>query len=177
MVACAALGPAAGPAVAIRPVAMSDERAFLAGVARSGQLHARWVNAPRSAEDFARYFERFSPPSDFGFVVCAGDVGHLAGAINLTNVVYGAFRSGYLGYFAFEGFQGRGLMRQGLHRVVRHAFEALRLHRLEANIQPGNTASIALVQACGFRREGFSPRYLKIGGRWRDHERWALLRD
>lgn len=60
--------------------------------------------------------------------------------------------------------------------VIRRAFGELKLHRLEANIQPGNVASIALVRACGFALEGYSPRYLKIGGRWRDHERWALLR-
>ena len=47
------------------------------------------------------------------------------------------------------------------------------LHRLEANIQPGSLASIGLVKGAG-SAEGFSPKYLKIGGRWRDHERWAL---
>ena len=66
-------------------------------------------------------------------------------------------------------------MREGIELVLRRAFLTLRLHRIEANIQPGNRASIALAAGAGFRREGFSPRYLKIGGRWRDHERWAIL--
>jgi ribosomal-protein-alanine N-acetyltransferase len=66
-------------------------------------------------------------------------------------------------------------MREALEAIVRHAFRVMKLHRLEANIQPGNRASIALAKSCGFRKEGFSPRYLKIGGRWRDHERWAIV--
>jgi ribosomal-protein-alanine N-acetyltransferase len=65
-------------------------------------------------------------------------------------------------------------MREGLELVLRHGFETIRLHRLEANIQPENTRSIALVRSAGFRLEGLSLRYLKIGGRWRDHERWAI---
>jgi ribosomal-protein-alanine N-acetyltransferase len=66
-------------------------------------------------------------------------------------------------------------MKAGMNALVRHAFTKMKLHRLEANIQPGNTASIALARASGFRKEGFSPKYLKIGGRWRDHERWAIV--
>jgi [ribosomal protein S5]-alanine N-acetyltransferase len=58
--------------------------------------------------------------------------------------------------------------------VLAESFGRLGLHRVEANIQPDNAASIALVRRCGFEREGFSPRYLRIGGAWKDHERWAI---
>jgi [ribosomal protein S5]-alanine N-acetyltransferase len=72
-------------------------------------------------------------------------------------------------------FAGQGYMREGLELELRRAFLSPRLHRIEANIQPENHASIALARGAGFQREGFSPRYLKISGRWRDHERWAIL--
>ena len=68
-------------------------------------------------------------------------------------------------------------MREAMELVLDHAFGPLALHRLEANIQPGNHASIALARGAGFRLEGYSPRYLLIGGQWRDHERYALTVD
>jgi ribosomal-protein-alanine N-acetyltransferase len=68
-------------------------------------------------------------------------------------------------------------MTDGMRLVTRYAFDEMKLHRVEANIQPDNIASIALVRKCGFRLEGFSPRYLQVFGEWRDHERWALLAD
>ena len=68
-------------------------------------------------------------------------------------------------------------MREGLQLVLDYAFGPLSLHRIEANIQPGNAASIALARGAGFRLEGYSPRYLLIGGQWRDHERYALTVD
>lgn len=73
------------------------------------------------------------------------------------------------------GYARRGLMTEALRQTCAHAARELSLHRLEANIQPENHASIALVRRVGFQKEGYSPRYLKIGGAWRDHERWALL--
>lgn len=158
----------------IRPVTAADEAAFTTAARASVALHRPWVQPPCHPDAFARYLARFDGMAHHGFVVEAG--GQLAGAINLTNIVMGAFCSGYLGYYAFAGFEGRGLMTQGLQAVVRHAFSSLRLHRVEANIQPGNLASIALARRCGFQLEGHSPRYLKIGGRWRDHERWARVK-
>jgi [ribosomal protein S5]-alanine N-acetyltransferase len=160
--------------VSIRHLAPSDGAAFVAACLASRALHAPWVKSPCDAEAFAAYLARFTPPQHWGFVLTRG--ADLVGAVNLTHVIQGGFQSGYLGYFAFAGFEGQGLMTQGLQAVVRLAFGELGLHRVEANIQPGNLASIALAKACGFKREGYSPRYLKIAGRWRDHERWARIK-
>ncbi len=101
--------------------------------------------------------------------------GDLIGVVNIDSMIRGAFQSGYLGYYGFVPHVGRGLMREGLSQVIGRAFRQLELHRLEANIQPENKGSIDLVRGLGFRLEGFSPKYLKVCGRWRDHERWAIL--
>jgi len=101
--------------------------------------------------------------------------GAIAGVININEVIRGAFQCGALGYYAFSPYAGRGLMYEGMLLVLKYAFQKLKLHRVEANIQPGNWASIALVRKCGFVREGLSRRMLKVCGKWRDHERWALL--
>ena len=162
--------------LALLPPTAADEAEFLAAVAASRVLHRPWVAPPSTAERYRGFVAHSVPPTHHAWLLRRRDDAALAGCINLTNVVMGVFRSGYLGYFAFAGQAGQGLMAEGLRAVVRQAFGPLGLHRLEANIQPGNTTSIALVRACGFVREGYSPKYLKIGGRWRDHERWARIK-
>ena len=163
--------------ILIRPPQSADEAEFLAACSRSRALHRPWVAAAKSPAEYRAWLERMAAPVNYPFLVCHAGTGELAGVVNVSNIVRGLFHSAYLGYYAFAGHEGQGLMREGVQAVARHAFRTLRLHRLEANIQPGNTASIRLVKACGFQKEGYSPRYLKIGGRWRDHERWALLAD
>jgi [ribosomal protein S5]-alanine N-acetyltransferase len=148
----------------IRQLALADQPAFLSAARKSRALHHPWTSAPATPSQFADFVERMVLPTNHCFLVCTRDSDEIAGVINLTNIVLGAFRSGYLGYYAFAGFEGQGLMREGLRAVMRHAFSKLKLHRLEANIQPSNAASIALVRTCGFNKEGYSPRYLKIAG-------------
>ena len=99
------------------------------------------------------------------------------GVFTISQIVRGAFQSAYLGYYGHARYANQGYMRAALDQVLNYAFGTLALHRIEANIQPANEASKALVRRCGFQREGFSPRYLKINGQWRDHERWAVLAD
>ena len=161
--------------VTIRPPTRGDCAAFLAAVRRSHSLHHPWLSAPNTRKEFASYLARVSSDSHRGFLVIRRDTGDLVGVINLNNLIRGGFHNAFLGYYGFSPFSGEGLMYEGMLLVLNHAFRELKLHRLEANIQPGNRASIALVRRCGFVREGFSRRYLKIGGRWKDHERWAIL--
>ena len=161
----------------LRQPELKDRAEFLQAVRASRVLHRPWISAPASTAQYRAYLKKMAQPANHAYLVCRRDTGAIIGVINLTNVILGPFRSGYLGYYAFAAQARHGFMREGLRAVTRHAFGTLKLHRLEANVQPDNLASLALVRACGFRQEGYSPRYLKIGGRWRDHERWAIRAD
>ncbi len=163
--------------IVLRPPAAADAREFVAAAAASRALHRSWVAPPATPEQFRAWCKRMAPPTNCALLVCRRDTGAIVGVYNLSNIVMGPLRSAYLGYYAFAGHERQGLMAAGLKAVLRHAFGPLKLHRLEASIQPGNAPSIALVQSCGFLLEGYSPRYLKIAGRWRDHERWAIVAD
>ena len=163
------------PRVTLRPPEPRDRDVFLAAVHASRRLHHPWAQPPDDAASFAAWLEGGRGPGMERHLVVIRENDGLAGYFGISQIYYGPLRSAYLGYFALEPHAGKGYMREGLGLVLRHAFGPLGLHRLEANIQPGNTASIGLVKGAGFRREGFSPRYLKIAGRWRDHERWAIL--
>jgi ribosomal-protein-alanine N-acetyltransferase len=98
----------------------------------------------------------------------------LAGVYNLSEIVRGAFQNAYLGYYAFAPLAGTGLMRAAMPLVFAHAFDELGLHRLQANVQPENARSRALLEATGWREEGYAPRYLFIDGAWRDHVLYAV---
>ena len=161
--------------VYIQRARSADEPEFLAAVGRSRTLHHPWVQAPGTPEAYRDYLTKHDNARGIAFFVWLVEPRALVGVANLSEIVMGSFRSAYLGYYAFVPHAGRGLMKDGLAQVITHAFRAVKLHRLEANIQPRNLRSKALVRTLGFRREGFSPRYLKIGGRWCDHERWAIL--
>ena len=150
-----------------------DESEVIAAVQRSAALHHPWVPPPDTPELYRAYLQRIRKRDQFGFLGRSRDGGSFVAIVNISNVVLGAFRSGYLGYYVFSGREAQGLMTETLAGLLHFAFGSMGLHRLEANIQPANTASIRLVERCGFCREGYSPQYLQIDGEWKDHERWA----
>ena len=160
----------------IRLVATADvdPQRFLDAVHASRDLHHPWTTAPWTADELAALVARTASADFYSFTGVNTDDESLAGVVNLSQVARGNFQSCYAGFYAFVPNQGRGLMRETVALVLDHAFTVEGLHRVEANVQPGNARSLALVAALGLRREGFSPRYLHIDGAWRDHERWAI---
>ena len=165
-----------GRRVVLRRPTGADRERFLALVRRSRQLHRPWAFPPRDARSFGAFVRGARSPRGLRLLVCTRADGAIVGVVNLNEIVRGGLQSAFIGYYVFAGATGHGYMTEAIGLVLRYAFGTLGLHRIEANVQPGNRRSLALVARCGFRREGFSPRYLKIGGRWRDHERWAVVR-
>ena len=151
----------------------ADEAEFLAAMRASHALHNPWIFPPLTPEDYAGYLERLGERKA-GFIARRVDDGAIVGWLNVSEIIRGALDGAFLGYAGVAGHTGRGYVSEALGLVLQEAVETLRLHRLEANIQPGNQGSIALARRAGFKLEGFSPGYLKIAGEWRDHERWAL---
>lgn len=159
--------------IVLRNPGLDDEAAFLQAAAKSRDAHHPWVTAPDSHEAFIDYLNKYRSDANIA-LLALDEYGAMVGCIHLNEIVRGRFCSAYLGYYGFVPFIGKGLMKQAMTLAINQAFGPLGLHRLEANIQPGNLASIALARSLGFRHEGFSPRYLHIDGQWRDHERYAI---
>lgn len=161
--------------ILVRPVSASDGAELVAANRQSLTMHHPWTHPFTDLEGFHVYLEGIDGESNIGLLARELETHSIVGVFNLSQIFRKGFQNAYLGFYGIQGQVGRGLMTTALKLTLDYAFGELGLHRLEANIQPGNERSIALVKRVGFRKEGFSPKYLKIDGSWRDHERWAIL--
>jgi ribosomal-protein-alanine N-acetyltransferase len=170
--------PPSGARVQLRVLERTDRDEFLGLARESRELHRPWTYPPERPDQFDDLFARSRRDDFVCLLACRiGEEAAIAGVFTISQIVRGAFQSAYLGYYASARYARQGLMREAMEQVLDHAFGPLALHRIEANIQPSNRPSINLARGAGFRLEGFSPRYLLIGGQWRDHERYAITSD
>lgn len=101
----------------------------------------------------------------------------LLGAVTLSNIRRGVAESGTLGYWIGRPHAGQGHATAAVRAVVAHAFDALKLHRVEASCLPDNAASRRVLVKAGFREEGLARAYLKINGAWADHVLFGVVED
>lgn len=163
--------------VYIRAPRISDAKVFVEKNRTSLSMHHPWVHPTTTLEGYRAYVDRLKDDRYQGFFICRKRDAELVGVVNLSEIIRGAMNGAFVGYWGYQGCTGRGYLTEGLALVFDQAFGPLGLHRLEINIQPANTESVSLARRLGLRKEGFSPKYLNIGGEWRDHDRWALLSD
>ncbi|MFC6714602.1 GNAT family N-acetyltransferase [Branchiibius cervicis] len=173
---------AQGERVRVAPAATADVPAYREAVRLSKERIGRWN--PVNAADLEWHLTRQSPEHRTFLIHALDPAGShgIVGKVNVTNVVRGRFDSGTLGYDAYDPYAGRGLFAEGLRLVVGLALTAMPdgmgLHRVEANVRPGNERSAGLLRSLGFRREGTVRRMLRLDGPdgqlWRDHDMHAL---
>lgn len=169
----------------MRTVRPDDVPAYRKAVQQSAARISVWN--PVNPDDISWHLERQSEDHRT-FLIHASDPqgSHgIVGKVNVTNVVRGRFQSGVLGYDSYDPYAGRGLFAEGLRQIVNLAFtpapQGMGLHRLEANVRPGNSNSAGLLRSLGFRREGIVRDMLWLpgadGAGWRDHVMHAVTRD
>lgn len=124
-----------------------------------------------------RYTEDVRSDQGYPFFLFDKDSNVLVGGLTLTNIRRGVAQAGSLGYWVGAAFAGQGYMTAAVRALGPFAFEALKLHRLEAACIPSNAVSIRLLERTGFKYEGLARKYLCIDGRWQDHLLYARLHD
>jgi len=161
-----------GPRISLSPFHKRDMEEFTRLNRRS---RSPFVHPPTTAKRFERYLERGKSPDIFRLALRRHEDGALLGSIEVSQISRGILQSAYLGYQIGLEYEGQGYMSEAMRLILDFSFGPLKLHRVEANIQPTNAPSICLVKRIGFRNEGTAVRYLKIHGAWQDHQRWAML--
>jgi [ribosomal protein S5]-alanine N-acetyltransferase len=160
--------------VTLRQLTAGDREEFTGCVTASSSLLRPWAVLPGTSEKFDAYLERLDGETAQCLLVCLRETGAIAATISLSDIRRGPYQRATVGYNAFVPYARQGYLSEGMVLAIRYAFDDLKLHRLEADIQPANRASLEFARKAGFRREGYSPGLIYIDGAWRDHERWAL---
>jgi ribosomal-protein-alanine N-acetyltransferase len=174
-----------GDRVYLRPPSMQDYAAWAELRALSRQHLSPWE--PQWARDEltrSSYRRRLRAAQrearddlGYSYLIFAETPQRLVGGLNISNVRRGIAQTASIGYWIGAPYAGRGLMTEAVRAIAPFAFTSLRLHRLEAACLPTNAASMRVLAKAGFRLEGLARQYLKIDGRWQDHNLYALLHD
>ena len=102
------------------------------------------------------------------------DPGTLIGSIGLWRIIKPHYRA-EIGYLLQPGFWGRGITKEAVLAVIDFGFNSVKLHSIEAHINPGNAASAALLESTGFVREAYFKEDYFFRGTFRDSAIYSLL--
>jgi ribosomal-protein-alanine N-acetyltransferase len=119
--------------------------------------------------------EKMKQDEDYYFGIFENGENRLIGTINLFHILRGSSQSAVIGYFLDKKYNGKGFMTEATRLIVKYAFDELKLHRIEAGVQPHNIGSIRVLEKSGFHKEGIAKKNTKINGKWKDHQVLAII--
>ncbi|GAA2804853.1 GNAT family N-acetyltransferase [Kribbella solani] len=152
-----------------------DDAAALADAQVRSREHLRqwepvrtehWFTTDGQLERLVYQLDRYQTGHAVPWVLAEG--ARIVGAITLSDLVPGPFRSASLGYWLAPDALGRGLATLAVEAVASVADSELKLHRIEASTLTGNAASQRVLERTGFQQIGMAPTYLHIDGYWQD---------
>lgn len=166
-----------GPAVFLRRPTAKDRAEWIALRESSLEHLLPWeprLHVRSEAERWDTFFRTSDSEDRQRLLIFRNEDSRMVGYVGLNGIRHGALQGCDMGYWMGKEFTRRGYMTEGVQLAIRHAFARLELHRVEANVQPHNVASIGVLKKAGFRFEGVALRFLQIDGKWCDHQRWAM---
>jgi [ribosomal protein S5]-alanine N-acetyltransferase len=165
--------------VRLRPMVESDIDALFA-IFSNPEVMRYWSFTPLTTRDEAAALlsdthERFKAHSLLKWGVALRETDALIGTATLINFDFTNHRA-EIGYVLGRAFWGNGYISEALHALLDFAFAELEMHRIEADVDPRNAASIRTLERLGFQREGYLRERWQVGGEIQDALFYGLLR-
>ncbi len=169
-----------GLTVTLRPLHRGDRAAWERMRARNREWLGPWESTVPGRTDGLPSFHRLRRAYDRAaregrlvpFVIDAGQ--GPVGQMHLFEIQWGSRWTASAGYWLDREATGGGLATWALAMAIDHGLTDIGLHRVEVNVRPENTASLAVVRRLGLREEGLHRGLIHVDGAWRDHLTFAM---
>jgi ribosomal-protein-alanine N-acetyltransferase len=133
------------------------------------------MNSVREAELLIEKIQDAAEDGDgFSWAVCLKENGRMVGYAGIWRIDKPHFR-GEIGYTIHPDYWNKGIMSEAVSGMIDYGFNVLKLHSLEANVNPDNIASMRLLEKCGFVREAYFRENYFFRGKFLDSAIYSLL--
>lgn len=160
----------------IRPLELKDYSAWKKAFSTMGPPQNRWDKKNRPLEELTlakftkilREQKSLRAKDYFYDFAVLNKEGEMLGTVSLMNVVRGLSQTAFLGYGILNPYWGRGYGKEAVRAAIDWGFRELKLHRIEAGVEPYNRRSILLARKLQMRKEGTKKRAVYLRETWVD---------
>ncbi|TFF34109.1 GNAT family N-acetyltransferase [Mucilaginibacter psychrotolerans] len=166
------------PRLTLRAITFDDSEAFFA--LRSSPEVMKYIDRPpaKTIEEVTAWIKvvqtQHEKNDGIMWGICLNGNRHPIGNICFWRLDKENHRA-EIGYMLSPAYQGLGIMQEAMNEVIKYAFEAMRMHSIEANVNPANQASINTLERCGFVPEAYFRENYFSEGHFLDSAIYSLI--